>query len=374
MTNTITPNMGLTVPTPGSEPGPLYAQEISNDQVIIDTHDHSLGNGVQITPAGLNINSDLTIQNNNVTNQRSSRFIENPSTLGGVGDTNCVYDVNGDLWFNNGVGTPIQITAGSVVDVSGPVVYSTFATTGNVAIAPTDNYVMIACDPTSNPITITLPVIAGVPTGRLYIVKDSTGKSQTNNITVNPAGSNTVDGAASLLIDDNFWSVGFVSDGTSNWHMLKWNKYSYQSGEVLNFNYGSTITGFPSITNNTFLSVDGFLDVNGILVLLPILINSGNSPYTITGVAPATASIVFLVNTNTACTIVLPPTTNASPGMVIIIKDYIGKAATNNITIQLGQVGDSIEGIASNYIFQTNGGSITLINCDNITSQNWAVI
>lgn len=52
---------------------------------------------------------------------------------------------------------------------------------------------------------------------RLYI-KDITGSSETNNITINPL-SGTIDGASSLIINSNYGSAHLVSDGV-NWFIL----------------------------------------------------------------------------------------------------------------------------------------------------------
>ena len=368
MTNTVTPNMGMTVPTPNSELGPAYATEISNDLINnVDPHDHTTGKGVPITPAAMNINADLTLQNNNLTNARSARLVSNSGTLGGVGDVNCVYDVNGNLWFNNGSGTPVQITAGTVVNTAGPTIYSTFATSGNYAISTADSYVLIACDPTSNPITITLPLANGVPTGRFYIVKDSTGLSGSNDITVALSGLNTLDGSSSVLtIADNFWAVGFISDGVSNWHLLKWNKYTYLSGEKLTFNFGSTITGNPTIGNSAIFNLGGFSSVVGSFGIKPTYIGSLNSPYTIYLNLPiVTPAALFMVDSSGgAITINLPPMigVGAAPqGTIIVIKDMAGSAASHNITIH-PFTGDSIEQLAVDYIMQTSFGSISLVN------------
>lgn len=60
--------------------------------------------------------------------------------------------------------------------------------------------------------TLTLPA----PSATLYlVVKDVSGSAATNNITVNPAGAQTIDGASSFVIDANHMAVTIVSDGTN---------------------------------------------------------------------------------------------------------------------------------------------------------------
>lgn len=67
----------------------------------------------------------------------------------------------------------------------------------------------------SSPRTITLPNAATHPIW-LYI-KDATGSAATNNITIVPSGGNTVDGAASFVINKNADSYLFVSNGSNGW-------------------------------------------------------------------------------------------------------------------------------------------------------------
>lgn len=60
--------------------------------------------------------------------------------------------------------------------------------------------------------TLTLPA----PATSLYIVlKDKTGSAATNNVTVNPAGAQTIDGSSSFLLDANYQAAVIVSDGTN---------------------------------------------------------------------------------------------------------------------------------------------------------------
>ena len=51
-----TPNMTLDLPVVSTTPGPTWATAVNEAFDTVDTHDHSTGNGVKITPTGLNIN------------------------------------------------------------------------------------------------------------------------------------------------------------------------------------------------------------------------------------------------------------------------------------------------------------------------------
>jgi len=65
-------------------------------------------------------------------------------------------------------------------------------------------------------ITVTLPSAAGV-NGRILTIKDKSGTAATNTITV--SGANTIDGAASKIINTAYGVLRLVSDG-SNWFSI----------------------------------------------------------------------------------------------------------------------------------------------------------
>lgn len=115
MPNTLSPNMSLILPTVGQEPGPNWALDLNNSLSTVDQHDHSSGSGVPITPAGMNINTDLSFGNNNALNLRSVRMNSQVAPLALGADINCIYVANGNLFFNDSVGNQVQITTGGAV-------------------------------------------------------------------------------------------------------------------------------------------------------------------------------------------------------------------------------------------------------------------
>lgn len=104
--------MSLPVPSVGTTDGPQYAIDINSCMSVIDAHDHTPGNGVQITPSGLDINAELTVNNNDITAIKSARFQIQGSPLSGPSDLGCLYESGVDLYFNDGNGNQIQITSG----------------------------------------------------------------------------------------------------------------------------------------------------------------------------------------------------------------------------------------------------------------------
>lgn len=122
MATTISPNMGLVVPTVGVEIGPDWATDLNASLDIIDGHNHSAGQGVQVTPDGLNINSDLSFIGNNAISLRSTRFSPESSPISGVSDLNALSVSGVDLYYRDGSGNSIRMTqGGSIVGTSGSI-------------------------------------------------------------------------------------------------------------------------------------------------------------------------------------------------------------------------------------------------------------
>lgn len=121
MASTLSPNMNLIIPGVGSEQGPTYALDLNSSLTLVDQHDHSLGSGVQITPAGININAALTLNDNNLTLVKSAVFVNQTA----ISTLQALYVKPGsespainDLWYNDGNGTPIQLTSAGAVNAS----------------------------------------------------------------------------------------------------------------------------------------------------------------------------------------------------------------------------------------------------------------
>jgi hypothetical protein len=110
-----TPNMNLNLAIVGTTPGPQWALDVNNAFDQVDAHDHSPGYGVQITPTGLNINSNLAFNSNNAINLRSTRFDAQPSPLALVTDIGALYVSGIDLYYNDLSGNQVRMTQGGNV-------------------------------------------------------------------------------------------------------------------------------------------------------------------------------------------------------------------------------------------------------------------
>lgn len=122
MGTTTSPNMFMPVPGVGTEFGPAWALDVNACLSLLDSHDHSLGRGVQITPAGMNINTALTLNSNNLTDVGGIAFTalgSNPTTLQFLYVSPGVETpLTEDLWFNDGNGNQVQITNNGLVNAT----------------------------------------------------------------------------------------------------------------------------------------------------------------------------------------------------------------------------------------------------------------
>ena len=265
MSTTTTTNMGMVLPVPSSEPGPAWASELVTALNLVDTHDHSSGKGVKVTPSGFNMNGDLPFNSMNASTIRALRFDNQAATLSGGTEIRQVYVANNELYYNDNNGTAVKITSNGFVNVTGSsgiggdyassgaalnyvdatsmyefydvpgtstfanlkfldlnirgsVSLITTAIAANYPFTDTDNRLVASVDTSAISITLTLP--NPVTRGRLVIVKDRTGSSETRPITVNRFAAETIDGAASKSCAKNYGCWIFVSDGT-NWLILK---------------------------------------------------------------------------------------------------------------------------------------------------------
>lgn len=113
------PNMGLPIPIPGTTPGPAWANDVSACLLVLDSHDHTTGSGVPITPSAININADLDFKGFNATNINGVVFKSLASSPGSAGT---ICEVGVDLYYVDGNGNPIRITQdGSVSGSSGTI-------------------------------------------------------------------------------------------------------------------------------------------------------------------------------------------------------------------------------------------------------------
>lgn len=95
--------------------------------------------------------------------------------------------------------------------ISGALKLAARSVSANANILTTDYY--IGCNSTSGPITLTLPLVASVPSGQEFVIKDESGQAGVNNITVDGNGSQ-IDGQSTFVLSASREGIKCISRGT----------------------------------------------------------------------------------------------------------------------------------------------------------------
>lgn len=217
----MTPFMNLELPTVSVTLGPEWASELNAALELIDSHDHSDGKGTRVKTAGLDINADLDFNGFRGFGFMSVMLEEQSATLSGASNALSIFSYAGDLWYVSGAGSAVQLTSGGSI-VSTPSALETIAynpVSTDVVLTPLSTEVVLAVD-TSAPRSITLPAASAISAGRVFVVKDATGGSETNAVTILPDGSDTIDGTLSVIINSAYGGVWFITNGIDRWSII----------------------------------------------------------------------------------------------------------------------------------------------------------
>lgn len=130
----------------------------------------------------------------------------------------------GDVYYRDssghfvrlGIGSTGQVlTVASGLPTWGQGIFAVSTQTGTTYTITNTDTVVIA-DSTSNNVTVTLPLASGSPGYRFYVKrKDNSG----NTVTIARTSSDTIDGATSQTLNQQYTSATVVSDG-SNWYII----------------------------------------------------------------------------------------------------------------------------------------------------------
>lgn len=214
---TTTDNMAMVLATVQETLGPEWASLINAALQVIDLHDHSDGKGLQVTPAGMNINAALSFQNNDA--QSITALLLSAVSAVATSKAGSLQRFGSNLWWVNGAGVAVQITSGSSVVTAGsgeithdePASFPHAITTGDankVLTVPTNSQAQ----------TLTLPAATNA---MLVVIKDKSLNAATNVITITPDGTDTIDGANDdYLIDYDGGAAILISDGVSAWYVF----------------------------------------------------------------------------------------------------------------------------------------------------------
>jgi hypothetical protein len=237
MPTIITPNMGLILPVVGQEPGPTWASDQNASGVIIDQHNHTSGQGVQIPTAGLNINTDLPFNSNNATLLNSVRWNNLASPLSGSApNLTCGYVAAGELYYNDASGNQVQITKAGSVNATSSGISSGTATASFVG------GVLVVDSNTNTP--------ANIQGGSILL---GNIVANSNYATVNPPSALGANYSLTVPPSNTTGSTVFMTYDTSNNMGLGPNV----TGGLTSSNLAANTIGFSSLFQRTVVASTG---------------------------------------------------------------------------------------------------------------------
>lgn len=218
MPNTITtPLMSLIVPVNLVDASPDWGARIQAAFVAVDGHTHAPGSGAQVPSAGININADLDFGGFNLTGLRTARLNSQGAPLSLGSDVDCLYCVNGELFYNDSFARQVQLTKVGAVNTA-PQAFSVKVVVTSYTILSTDLFQLFYAASGSSVTAIALPSAATVAAGRAYYFVDRDQNQAINPTTITPNGGDTINGVnAAIALTRNASLTIMVSDGVSKW-------------------------------------------------------------------------------------------------------------------------------------------------------------
>ena len=121
--------------------------------------------------------------------------------------------------YSNTSGTPIAIDINGFITTYDTSNYNILTVNVMTYSATVSNYGKdyFGVGYTASPVTINLPSITGIQDGKLVTIKDETGSSSINPITINTNGSETLDGSTQSQLAIDYGSLSFVKKSNGWW-------------------------------------------------------------------------------------------------------------------------------------------------------------
>lgn len=122
--------------------------------------------------------------------------------------------------------------------------FSTSGKTANFSVTTTDRGVVFLVDATSGAVTMSLPGASAAGDGFLVGVKKIDGSA--NDVVVSRDGSDTIEGATSLTLSDQWAGTLLAGDGTDEWVQLGGGSGGGGGGGSSSYDFGMTFGAEPS--------------------------------------------------------------------------------------------------------------------------------
>ncbi|MCB0801742.1 MAG: hypothetical protein KDB74_01475 [Flavobacteriales bacterium] len=113
----VTPYMNLTLPTPNASDD-IWDDILNAALTIVDSHNHSSGQGLKVPASGINLNADIAFNGYNIDLPRAVRLTNLVSVPVLAADICTLAAVNDELYYIDGVGNQVQLTSGGALNAA----------------------------------------------------------------------------------------------------------------------------------------------------------------------------------------------------------------------------------------------------------------
>ena len=202
--------LNLTLPDVGSTLGPTWATTLNNAFIDLDDHDHST-QGKSIPSAGLNINADVEINDNSLTEVKSVVLQSQSTNLTVSGN---LFNRSNELFYYNGTSVA-QITDSGGLSGAKINSFNFSQASSSTTVTLTDANAGVYYH-TGTATQINLPAANSVTAGRFYFIKVLTSST----VAITPNGTDTIDGGTggtAVNLSGAYSHIWVVSDGSSKW-------------------------------------------------------------------------------------------------------------------------------------------------------------
>ncbi len=140
--------------------------------------------------------------------------------------------------------------------VRGPLVWNTYkvVTTGNYVMVNESMVLVIKAVGAAT--QITLPPTSAADGRREVIIVDGNGDAGTHNITVVPAGADTINGTSSWVMATNYSRARFVDNGAGNWCAAAGAELTTAQAAFLSGVTAGTVTASKAVVVNSSSAID----------------------------------------------------------------------------------------------------------------------
>ena len=205
---------GITKSTVSVTPGPTWATNLNTSLDAIDAHDHTSTKGVRITPAAINVNSELEF-NDNTASEVKQVALENQSSQP-TDKSRAIYSYGGELYYRDASGNHVKLTNAGAIPTSGGTIGDMAGTDAAVNYVDGAKAFVFEHDDTNNEMgkmqhsTLLLYNFHddNGSTANYYVTLEYTGTSSANTLKV-------PDESGTLLSSSTSYGGGTISIATS---------------------------------------------------------------------------------------------------------------------------------------------------------------